>query len=249
MRIHMFLVCGVLTLFSCQQTVRVENTDENSNHIKITPETFRSETEEQGQKIDQSILVDDSTIVFLALKEKPYPYDTLLSNGYYLKHKVFKNPESTDYSQSLTLMKSGTVIREFDSFGFGLPYKNIGYVGADFDKAFVLVYSYGSGNPHMIELIDKESGAELRKGTWVDVNETEEVLLYIENEYKDNEKLKIYDVKYHNEIVVNGFEKFKCAEHVIGGLRNCVKIGTVTKDDIVVKTDSDEERIFKTYKR
>ncbi|HNF49838.1 MAG TPA: hypothetical protein PLF48_10685, partial [Chitinophagales bacterium] len=75
--------------------------------------------------------------------------------------------------------------------------------------------------------------------------EKEQVMLYIENEHEQNEKLIIYDVKNKNEIISTDFEKSKCIEHVIGGLRNCVEIDTVTSDKIILKVETDEERIIK----
>ena len=70
-----------------------------------------------------------------------------------------------------------------------------------------------------------------------------------ENEHKENELLKIYDIKKGNEIIVNGFEKSKCYEDEVGRLRDCVEIDTVTKEVIILKIDSYEELIIKKYKR
>jgi len=147
-------------------------------------------------------------------------------------------------------MKGSIDIKDLNGgSSYGLPLKNIGYLGADFDSSFIFVQSFGSGNPHKIQLIDKKTGKELRKGTWVDADEKEQVMLYIENEHEQNEKLIIYDVKNKNEIISTGFEKSKCIEHIIGGLRNCVEIDTVTSDKIILKVETDEERIIKKYNR
>jgi hypothetical protein len=147
-------------------------------------------------------------------------------------------------------MKDTVEIRDLNGgSSYGLPQKNIGYVGADFDSSFVFVQSFGSGNPHNIQLIDKRTGKELRKGAWVDANDKEQILLYIENEHEDTEELKIYDVKNNNEIIISDFKDSKCVQDVIGGLRNCIELDTVTMNEIVLKVDTDKERIIKKYNR
>lgn len=244
------LLLSLLALFSCQQYSNSNSRDENNldvDSIIVTTQLKKDLIE--TIKNDRVPNIEDSTWVFQNLKNNPYPYNTKLSNGYYLKHKVFKDPEGNQYVQSLTLMNAEKTIKEFGYSSYGLPYKNIGYVGADFNKSFVMVYSFGSGNPHIFELINKESGKKLRSGTWVGVNEFEQILLYIENEHDKDERLIIYDIKNNNEIISTGFEMSKCVEHLIGGLRNCVQIDTVTTNEIVLKIDTDEERIIKKYKR
>ncbi|QHT70368.1 hypothetical protein GXP67_28785 [Rhodocytophaga rosea] len=147
-------------------------------------------------------------------------------------------------------MKDTTEIKDLNGgSSYGLSKKNIGYVGADFDSSFVFVQSFGSGNPHIIQLIDKRTGKELRKGTWVDANDKEQILLYLEDEHEELEVLKIYDVKNDNEIIVSDFKNSKCVQNVIGGLRNCVEIDTVTMNEIALKVDIDNEKIIKRYPR
>ena len=52
-------------------------------------------------------------------------------------------------------------------------YKNLGYVGADFTNYFVLVHSFGLGNPRQIELIKKSTGKNILKenAVWIDADE------------------------------------------------------------------------------
>ncbi|UUV22088.1 hypothetical protein [Paenimyroides aestuarii] len=207
----------------------------------------------QEGKIFDSINYSDTTIVEHQTPDgiiefEPYDYDTILSGGYNFKYKVYTD-KTGEKLQSLTLRKGDDEIKVLNETSFPMLFKNLGYIGADFDSSFVFVQSFGSGNPHEIQLIDKKTGKELRKGTWVDVDEKEQVMLYIENEHEQNEKLLIYDIKNRNEILSTGFEKSKCVEHVIGGLRNCVEIDTVTTDEIVLKIDTDEEKIIKKYNR
>jgi len=110
----------------------------------------------------------DSIKVHSYLNENPYPYDTTLINGYHLKHKVSRDLEYGDFLQSLTLYEGSLKIREFSPSSFGLPYKNIGYVGADFEDSFMIFYSFGSGNEHLFELIHKKTGQLIEEGIWVD---------------------------------------------------------------------------------
>lgn len=78
-----------------------------------------------------------------------YDYDTTLKNGYFLKFVV------DDSLMYLNLVKD-SLIRELSSCSKGLPMQNLGYKAADFDDYFVLEHSFGGGNPHYIELIEKK---------------------------------------------------------------------------------------------
>lgn len=179
-----------------------------------------------------------------------YDFQTDLKNGYRLEYRVYVESDYSDTLQTIFLMKGSNEIKDLNGgSSLGFLHKNIGYIGADFDSSFVFVQSFGSGNPHYIQLIEKKTGNEIRKGTWVDADENEQVMLYIENEHEQNEKLLIYDVKNDNEIISTGFEKSKCVEQAIGGIRNCVKIDTVTTNEIILKIENDEERIIKKYNR
>jgi hypothetical protein len=105
---------------------------------------------------------------------RSYDYQTKLTGGYKI---LFKADDDTEY---LYLTKKGKKIAELSSGQTGMPYKNLGYVAADFNDCFVLVHSYGSGNPHEIELIKKSTGKNILKinAWWIDVIEKKEVLLY-----------------------------------------------------------------------
>ena len=193
--------------------------------------------------IHQRIYIIDSLKFF-------YIYKTELKNGYRLEYRVYTESSNPDTLQTLFLMKGSIEIKDLNGgSSFWLPQKNIGYIGADFDSSFVFVRSFGSGNPHYMQLVDKKTGDELLKGIWVDADEDEQIILYIEGVDRDSEQLKIYDVKNNNEIIVNDFNDSKCVEYEIGGLRDCVKIDTVTKAEVVLKIDTDKERIVKKYNR
>jgi hypothetical protein len=108
---------------------------------------------------------------------EPYDYDTTLKGGYTI---LFKADDSLQY---LYLKKGNNTIGELASASKGMLYKSLGYVGADFKKYFVLVHSFGSGNPHQIELIEKTTGRNILKegAAWIDKNEEKEILLYCDN--------------------------------------------------------------------
>jgi hypothetical protein len=91
----------------------------------------------------------------LTNEEEPYGYDTTLKGGYSIFFKV------DDSLQYLFLKKGDRTISELTATSRGLPYKNLGYIGADFKDYFVLVHSFGSGNPHYIELIKKGTGRNI----------------------------------------------------------------------------------------
>lgn len=128
-------------------------------------------------------------------------------------------------------------------------YKNLGYIGADFGDSFVFTKSFGSGNPHEIELIEKETGKEIKAGIWVDANEEKGILVYIDNIHTKDEQLKIYDVRNTKELAINDFKNSKCYNEYPEGLRSCVEIDTITKKEVVLKIDTEDEKIIKTYKR
>ena len=231
---HGIYILTILTLLSCQ----TGNQNKESSASNIQQENSDEIKADKGRTY-----ISDSRYL-------TYDYETDLKGDFRLEYRVFVESNYPDTLQTIFLMKGSEEIKDLNGgSSYGLPHKNIGYIGADFDSSFVFVQSFGSGNPHEIQLIDKKSGKELLKGTWVDADENEQILLYIENEHEQNEKLLIYDVKNENEIISTGFEKSKCVEHVIGGLRNCVEIETVTTDEIVLKIDTDEERILKKYNR
>ncbi|RIJ42553.1 hypothetical protein [Pontibacter oryzae] len=98
-------------------------------------------------------------------------------------------------------------------------------------------------------MIEKQSGVRLLEGTWVDVDESEMVILYLINLYGDDEELKLRDLKTNKEFIIKDFSCSECAKEQIGGLRNCVEIDTVNSDVIVLKIENEFEKIVRKYKR
>lgn len=112
----------------------------------------------------------------LCSSESDYDYQTTLTGGYRL---VFHTSNDLKH---LTVYKGNQRIRRLNSVSCGLPNKNLGYVGADFQDYFVLVQSFGSGNPHYIELIRKSNGRNVisREACLIDSSEKFSLLLYSE---------------------------------------------------------------------
>ncbi len=122
----------------------------------------------------------------------PYDYDTTLKGGYTISFRV------DDSLQYLYLKRGDKTITALALTSKGMLYKNLGYVGADFTHHFVLVHSFGSGNPHYIELIKKSNGKNVIKSgaAWIDVDEEKEYLLYSDNAVPDKkDKMTLYNVK------------------------------------------------------
>ena len=217
-----------LILFSCSNSKQQKETKEVSEiDIVETPE-YESEDK---------------------LKIEPYDYDTILKNGFHLSYRIYKDTIENEVLQSLTLVKGNHDIRVLNETSYPMLHKNLGYIGVDYGNSFVFVQSFGSGNPNYIQLINKETGEEIKNGTWVDVNEKEKILLYISDIHEDTEQLKIYDLLKNKETIVKDFKESKCVKEMIGGLRNCVEIDTVTNNEIVLKIETEDEKIIRKYNR
>ena len=123
---------------------------------------------------------------------EPYDYDTTLKGGYTISFKV------DDSLQYLYLKKGNKTISELSSTSRGMLYKNLGYLGADFTNYFVLVHSFGSGNPHYIDLIKKATGQNILKdgAAWIGADEKKEFLLYCENDVPvKGDKMTLYNIQ------------------------------------------------------
>ena len=245
MKTKIYLLSSLLILISCGQNDRDKKVhEENPNFESNLVSKKTAEARPRSEKHNKVPHVKDSAWVFDDLTDNPYPYETELSHGYYLKHNVFRSHKSKQFLQSLTLMNADSSIREFDSFSYGLPYKNIGYIGADFKNSFAYVQSYGSGNPHDLKLIEKQTGQILAEGIWVDANEKEEVIVFLYND-----TLKIYDIRNNHITNSFDFDSMLCATETPSGIRNCVKIDSITTYEITLLMDDFGNEIEKKYYR
>lgn len=176
-----------------------------------------------------------------------YDFDTILKNGYHLSYKTYNDSVTNQPLQNLTLVKGNKDIAILNETNRPMLHKNLGYIGADFTNSFLFVQSFGSGNPHEFQLIEKKTGKEITSGVYVDSDEDNEILVYISNLHNINEQLKIYDIPNKNEININDFKNSKCYKEYPEGLRSCVTIDAVTKSKITLTIE--DEKIVKTYSR
>jgi len=200
----------------------------------------------EGHDVDTELTINQNIEIDSV---EQYSYDTLLSQGFHLAYRVYIDSARQEQIQKLSLVKEKEVIKVLNETTYLELHKSLGYIGADFGETFLFTKSFGSGNPHQIQLIEKETGKELLSGVWVDVNESEKIILYIMNLHEENEELKLLDLANNKEFIVQEFRDSKCINEQIGGLRNCVVIDTVTFKEIVLKIDSDEEDYSRTFKR
>lgn len=175
-------------------------------------------------------------------KVSPYGYDTTLKGGYSLSFKV------DDSLQYLYLRKRGKIVTELSSTSRGLPYKNLGYIGADFKDYFVLVHSFGGGNPHYIDLIKKRTGKNIFKNApaWIGADERKEFLLYSDNDVPDkDDKMTLLNVS-------TGQRKyFKFPSDIFDGpqVLNRIRITRLTDKQLVVEYDTEKGTKTKMYSR
>ena len=203
---------------------------------------------ESNQILKKSILKKSTEIPKVEKSEfEPYDFDTILKNNFHISYRVYNDTLENGILQSLTLVKGTKDIKQISETSYPMLHKNLGYIGADYGSSFLFIQSYGSGNPHEIQLIKKENGEIITKGVLVDQNEIEKIILYIKNEHQENEKLILLDIKNSKEKIITDFRNIECSH--IGGLRNCIEIDTIMKNQIIIKTNSEDNVIIKKYNR
>ena len=177
-----------------------------------------------------------------SLSIEPYDYDTILKSGYKI---VFKVDDSTAY---LYLKQHHKIITELSSCSRGLPYKNLGYVAADFLQYFVLAHSFGSGNPHNIELIEKRTGKNILPGgaAWIDVIEARQMLLYSEQDVpEEKDKMVLYNIQTKKKEFY-AFPKAVFGEPMV---LNRISISKLTATTLIIKYETEKGVSIKTYRR
>jgi hypothetical protein len=173
---------------------------------------------------------------------EPYDYDTTLKGGYTISFKV------DDSLQYLYLKKGNKTITELAATSKGMLYKSLGYVGADFTNYFVLVHSFGSGNPHSIELIKKATGENVLKdgAAWIDADEKKEFLFYSENDVPDKkDRMILFNIrtgqKQHFIFPTDIFDEPE--------LLNRIRIIRLTDKKLVISYDTEKGSKKKLYNR
>jgi hypothetical protein len=171
-----------------------------------------------------------------------YDYDTSLKGGYIISY-------STDDSfQYLHLKKGQKIITELSSTSIGMLHKNLGYVGADFLHYFVLVHSFGGGNPHTIELIQKTTGKNMLKdgAAWIDADVKQEFLLYSEKELpKKNDQMILYQVQTGKKQLFQFPDEIFDEPEVL----NRIQISQLTDKLLVIHYDTKNGSKTKIYNR
>lgn len=169
-----------------------------------------------------------------------YDYDTVLKGGYTI---LFKTDDSLQY---LYLKNGNKMITELSSCSKGLLYKNLGYVATDFKDYFVLAHSFGSGNPHIIELIKKSTGKNnIKEGAaWIDADEEKELLLYSENDVPSSkDKMILLNIKTGKK------QYFSFPPDIFDepSVLNRIKIEKASKNELVIKYDTEKGEKRKSY--
>ena len=172
---------------------------------------------------------------------EPYAYDTTLK-GYTISFKV------DDSLQYLYLKRGNKVISQLSSTSKGMLYKNLGYVGADFTNYFVLVYSFGSGNPHYIKLIKKTTGENVLQdgAAWIDADQKKEFLLYSDNDVPGKkDKMILFNV----QTMQKQYFSFPSDIFDEPQVLNRIKIAKLTDNDLMIKYDTKEVTRTIVYNR
>jgi hypothetical protein len=98
-----------------------------------------------------------------------------------------------------------------------------------------LGHSFGSGNPHRFELLEKETGSVLLQGVYVDSHEEAEILLYIVDNYPADSELIVYDNIYSKHHTIDVLKGCDCQSPSVGPLTFCLDISSVNNNEIVLK--------------
>ena len=173
---------------------------------------------------------------------EPYDYPASLTGGYTISFEV------DSVLQHLFLKKGSKTIIELASVERGMLQKNLGYIGADFKDCFVLVHSFGSGNPHYIELIRKATGENfLEKGAvWIDADEKKKFLLYSANDVPArDDKMTLYNSGTGKK------EFFNFPEDIFDGpqILNRIEIAMLSARKLVIEYNTEKGSKTKLYRR
>ncbi len=199
------------------------------------------ETNQSDTSTKDSSTVSSSEKDTLKDSSDSYNYDTTLKGGYSLS---FKTEDSLEY----LYLKKDQPIKLIAFCSRGLPYKNLGYKGADFTDYFVLAHSFGSRNPTYIELIKKSTGQNVLKNgsAWIGANESEELLLYSEIDIpSEKDKMTLYNIK-------TGHKKlFDFPKHIFDEpmVLNRIHIDTITDNHLIIEYETKNGLIKQAYNR
>lgn len=235
MKITLITFFVYLLAFSCQlNKPESKSLKTNTQQIVYTSDPIESEEEE----------IKREYLEFLdRVRENPYSsaFQTTLSGGYSIMHSF------DSLEQYLILKKGKKFVDTIGGGAFYELYKNIGYIAADFDNYFVFAFSYGSGNPHYIKLLEKGTAKNLIKtgSVWIDADEKKQLLLFgyagQEENYRDS--MTLYDIK--NQLI----KKYPIPKKVLNDpeIFNRIKLIKVDSNEIVIEYEIYESH--KTYRK
>jgi hypothetical protein len=170
--------------------------------------------------------------------------DTFLKGGF----SIIYNTDNED--QYLIYKKGMKVIDTLNSCSIGLPKKNLGYVISDFDDTFIFGQSFGSGNPTVVQLYEKETGKNLIKeySAIIDVDSTKQILLYSENDVPNKkDKMTLFDIKKRRK------KPYEFPKEIFGEaeILNRIHITNITDKSFTIEYEFDEynQRKQKKYIR
>ena len=171
-----------------------------------------------------------------------YDFDTTLKGGYTI---LFTYDDSLEY---LYLKKNNKIISEIAACSKGLPYKNLGYVASDFKDYFVLAHSFGSGNPHSIELIKKSTGKNTLdfSAAWIDADEEKQLLLYSRDEIPTSKnKMILYNLQTGKK------EYYSFPKDLLGltEIFNRIQIAKFTNKEFAIRYETNDGAKTKVYSR
>jgi hypothetical protein len=214
---------------------------------KVEKQTYTKKLKDTSQSKVKNIVREEDTISIEYLnKYYSYDYETKLSNGYNLEFKYFKKNRNSYIEMCLNLRKDDVIIDTLNIMGYGAPHKNLGYIGADFNKYFAFVNSFGSGNPHEFKLIRKSNGEVIKSGFIVDNFKNPELLLYA----KGYDSLMLYDIEKDRDHYIENISKSKEIDCMVSELNQFLKIKKASKDYVMVEIEnSGNKKITKKYSR
>ena len=236
MSIKNFIILFCIIVFSCQEKEKIKE----KKVIESIPHIVS-----KSKKKKEIPVIDTLTIEYL-YKENPYDYDTKLTNGYNLEFSYFRKWKDSIIEMCLTLKKEKRIIDTLNIMGFGAPHKNLGYIGADFDKYFAFVNSFGSGNPHEYRLIKKSNGETIKKGFIIDSFNNPDFLLYA----KGYDSIILYDIEKDKDLLIESLSNQKEIDCMVSDLCDVLKIKKITNSYVQIDFNFyHKKKITKKYYR
>jgi hypothetical protein len=219
-------------LISCQ-------TDKKESIVKINDSKIKAEDE----IISSSKAIDSNqqTVNHQEKLIKKENFITQLKGGYEILYST------NDTDQYLIHKKGGKIIDTISSGSIGLLKKNIGYVVADFESTFVFIQSFGSGNPTMVKLFEKETAKNLinAASAYIAVDTIQKVVLYSEKSIPTpTDKMTLYDVNKRTKL------SYYFPKEVFGEaeILNRISLKEVTKENFTLEFELNDYRDSKIKK-